>query len=45
VRVKVVGAVDGWIVEVGVSGNHTENPHSGLPYVGSTDNRYNGSLG
>jgi len=40
-RVNVVGAVDGRIVEVGVSGNHAENPRSRLPYVGSTQNRYN----
>jgi len=45
VRANVVGAVNGRIVEVGVSGNHAESPHSRLSYVGSTNNRYNGSLG
>jgi len=43
VLANVVGAVTGGIVEVGVSGNHAENPHSRLPDVGSTHNRYNGS--
>jgi len=38
-------AVDGLIGEVGLSGNHANSPHSQLPYVVLTHNRFNDSSG
>jgi len=41
VQVNEVEGVGVRIVLVGVSGNHAQNPHSHLTYVGLTNNRYN----